>query len=499
MKVLDVSGLENGIKEMEQILKSQKEQAERIEKAITDFNGLANSFSGKGGNAIRAFYDECHLPFIQSFHNFLGYYSEAIETMKKELNEFEPVNSGFISQSYLEHDIDPALNRLKNTVSEMTVEANGYIAEVSDIAYIPRIEDRSFQGMVQSGQKKMDETIEKLNEYDKDNVSALDILEKDAQNLKSYITKIESLFQSGGLSISTFKSGQLEKYEEYNKVTADLIRDIWSDVTNPFGQVNDRLSWADAAFISTHGLSLFGSTIMAKTMEFKYVGGKPNVRQMLKGDFRFSVRASDSWTSRGNYSSYFARKFRNFQASSPTSWIGKFVHRHAATYRTPSDFIKHLAGYPKNMNGIMRGTDLYKSYFNRIESGSKEIIKSVAKAKGFTTTAKRIPIVGTAISYVSNLGELVSQENKDKTLMEKAGRTIFGIGADTFSVAAGAKGGAVVGALIGGPPGAIIGGAVGAVGGAFVGAAAGGKIKDLGEKAFGGLEKGFKSIKKWFK
>lgn len=74
MRVLDVSDLENGVKELKAILKVQKEQINNIKDDMQSFTHSESFYAGEGAKAIRFFYNECHVPFLRFLENFIDNY-----------------------------------------------------------------------------------------------------------------------------------------------------------------------------------------------------------------------------------------------------------------------------------------------------------------------------------------------------------------------------------------------------------------------------------------
>jgi toxin YxiD len=75
IKVLDVHALHNGIDQILEKLESQQIQIKGIESKVNEIVSL-DSFSGKGGKAIRSFYQECHIPFLVFYQQFLINYKQ---------------------------------------------------------------------------------------------------------------------------------------------------------------------------------------------------------------------------------------------------------------------------------------------------------------------------------------------------------------------------------------------------------------------------------------
>ena len=64
MKVLDVNSLQTGIDDTVTEIDSFYSQIGTIQKAIQSLIVLDDALKGETGKAIRAFYDECHRPFL---------------------------------------------------------------------------------------------------------------------------------------------------------------------------------------------------------------------------------------------------------------------------------------------------------------------------------------------------------------------------------------------------------------------------------------------------
>ena len=67
MKTLDAFALINGIDQTLNTLKQQSQQISSIEKQIQQIISLDGALKGEAGQAIRSFYTECHIPFLQFF------------------------------------------------------------------------------------------------------------------------------------------------------------------------------------------------------------------------------------------------------------------------------------------------------------------------------------------------------------------------------------------------------------------------------------------------
>ncbi len=64
MKTLDVQALHNAIDQTLEQLKKQAEEIEKVKESVDALTSLDDALKGKGGEAIRSFYEECHTPFF---------------------------------------------------------------------------------------------------------------------------------------------------------------------------------------------------------------------------------------------------------------------------------------------------------------------------------------------------------------------------------------------------------------------------------------------------
>nr|WP_309098618.1 hypothetical protein [Fredinandcohnia onubensis] len=285
--------------------------------------------------------------------------------------------------------------------------------------------------------------------------------------------------------------------ESSSKDTSSLAHKILSY----FDSVNKGLSAGDVALVGSQLLSVATSSFLMRNLKINYIGGKPTIGQRFRGQYKFTVTAKPSWTSRGGYSSRIARLIHNFSRSTPTNAVTRAMHSFVSSYNGPSALLKHAAGFSKNVNAAMHGTTLMGRFHQRITIGSKEVVQNLAKARGFTAVAKRIPLLSGFISVGANATEFVDPKNANLSTGEKIGRFSAGVGADIAAIAGGAKVGAMIGSF-GGPVGVVVGGAVGGLVGGVLSSKYGNQIKDVGQKIGGAIENAgksvFNSVKSWF-
>ncbi|MBO0587459.1 T7SS effector LXG polymorphic toxin [Sporosarcina sp. E16_8] len=70
---------------------------------------MEEQFKGAGGNAIRSFYQECHLPFLHFFKLFSQQFKQVLHQMEAALHSLEPDSTGYIVEQFLEGELEQGL------------------------------------------------------------------------------------------------------------------------------------------------------------------------------------------------------------------------------------------------------------------------------------------------------------------------------------------------------------------------------------------------------
>ncbi|MDV2886668.1 LXG domain-containing protein [Alkalihalophilus pseudofirmus] len=515
MKVLDVSALDFAIDETKRTLTKQSEQIQQIEQAIKSFTSLQDSFKGSGADAIRSFYEECHQPFLLLFQAVIDEYSSILDQIKGAMYSFEPAPNGFIHQQFLDDDLNQGLEQARNTTMYLTDQANSIMQRVSDILHLPRVSDDDVLMHIDQAKKHVIETSENIMHFDYEQTNSLHTVEESLRIMSQYLTTISNMFAQQGFAISSFISGQLKEDVSYKMVNETLLSKTGQSIEQStqnkeespswvgrvldyFNSANQTIGFSDLAVVGSQFAMSTSTIYLTRKLKVKYLPDKtPSIMQRLRGDYRFSVGAHESWTSKSKHSSKTAKFLLDFSRSQQTNPMAQGLQRFAASYNSPSHMLSHLAGFPKNHTGSIVGSTLQTTFQSRMTTGTKEIVKQVFDAKGLQTVGRRVPIVGTAVSFVGHLSEFTSPNNENKSFGEKLGRSSAGFLADAGAITLGAKTGALIGS-VGGPVGVIVGGAIGGVAGSVISLAAGDKVKNLGERVGSAAESTYKNISKGF-
>lgn len=484
MKTLDSQSLHSGIDELLKKFSSQMDQANELENMIRDFSNLNDSLKGKGGTAIRSFYQDWHIPILSFYYYTLKNYERVLISLKEASIQLESDQTGLIRQSFLDGELTTGLKKANDVTTKLVDDSNSSINSVNDIVTVQNLNDQQFQTHFQRANKRINETIEDLGTFDTNQTKALDTVEQDIQLMNNYISEIQGMFNNGTFNMQGYQVNQLKDHPAYSELKDEVsTRDgmsIGHMLTSPFSYINEKMSFGDNVLAGYQFLSAATTIFFSNKLTVNYFRSKPTLWQKLKGDYKFSVKADPSWTSRGKHSSKIAKWLLDFSRSSPTNPIMNSLQKFVASYTSPSHLLKHVAGFPKN-SSLLTGKELVTGTIDRMKTGTKELVEKAASAKGLTSVAKRVPLVGSAISVISNLGEFSNPANSEKSISEKTGRFAFGLGADLVAIGAGAQIGATIGS-IGGPVGVVVGGAVGGLIGGIASSTFGDQIKDGGEK-----------------
>ncbi|AYC51101.1 transposase [Bacillus licheniformis] len=221
MKTLDVQALHNAIDQTLEQLKQQSDEFAKVKKAVDGITSLDDALKGKGGDAIRAFYEECHTPFLQFYDTFIEEYSSTLKKMKSALNSLEPNHNGFISQSFLEHELENGLNAADRTTKHLVSKTNATIAKVSHIVDLPDLNDSGFHEQNQKALKEISTTLEKLHAFDREQTNALKTAENDLETMQKYIARLEKMYTGPKIEITSYQKGAILKPDEMDTLSGN--------------------------------------------------------------------------------------------------------------------------------------------------------------------------------------------------------------------------------------------------------------------------------------
>ncbi|MFO6497606.1 T7SS effector LXG polymorphic toxin [Bacillus sp. z60-11] len=203
-------------------LKKQSEEMAKVKKGVDGITSLEDALKGKGGDAIRSFYEECHTPFLRFYESFIEEYQSALKKMKNDLESLEPNHNGFISQAFLEHELEQGLNAADRTTKHLVSKANATMAKVNHIVDLPDLNDNDFHEQNRKATKDINQTIEKLHTFDREQTNALKTAENDLETMQKYITWLEKMYTGPKIEITGYQKGSILKPDEDTNIKGPI-------------------------------------------------------------------------------------------------------------------------------------------------------------------------------------------------------------------------------------------------------------------------------------
>ncbi|ATH94560.1 T7SS effector LXG polymorphic toxin [Bacillus glycinifermentans] len=254
MKTLDVHALHHAIDQTLEQLKQQSDEIANLKKSVDGITSLDDALKGKGGDAIRAFYEECHTPFLRFYETFVEEYQSTLKKIKNALNSLEPNHNGFISQAFLEHDLEQGLNAADQTTKHLVSKANAAIAKVSHIVDLPDLNDNDFHEQNRKALKDINQTIEKLHTFDREQTNALKTAENDLETMQQYIKRLEKMYTGPKVEITGYQKGSILKSDEelmFNKQVTGMNGDIDNVEPSPMEIMLKKLAGQEETEVDT--------------------------------------------------------------------------------------------------------------------------------------------------------------------------------------------------------------------------------------------------------
>ncbi len=139
MKLLDVDLFQEGLHRNITMVDRLSSEMKAIHHAMEGLVQMEDQLKGAGGNAIRSFYQECHLPFLHFFQLFSEQFKQVLNQMEAALHSLEPNSSGYILETFLDGELEQGLTLIANLTASLTDEANSIMDQVSDIVGLPHL------------------------------------------------------------------------------------------------------------------------------------------------------------------------------------------------------------------------------------------------------------------------------------------------------------------------------------------------------------------------
>ncbi|WP_439024602.1 ribonuclease YeeF family protein [Bacillus halotolerans] len=233
MKTLDVHALHEGIQHTIEKLDKQKQQLEKLEKSVEHLAGMKDALKGKGGDAIRTFYEECHKPFLLFFGMFIDEYKKVLKQTQHAISSVESDSHGMISEAFLSHDARHGVKHAREVTEQLTDAVNRQTSAIDHIVSLPTVNDSFFRMETEQAERLISDTLNKLFQFDGQQTQALETAKSDFQTMKKYIDQLETMYTGPKIKITGYKSGSILKSQEEEKIN------------QTFGAINPQMKQPD--------------------------------------------------------------------------------------------------------------------------------------------------------------------------------------------------------------------------------------------------------------
>ncbi|MCY8995017.1 ribonuclease YeeF family protein [Bacillus inaquosorum] len=233
MKTLDVHALHEGIQHTIEKLDKQKQQLEKLEKSVEHLAGMKDALKGKGGDAIRTFYEECHKPFLLFFGMFIDEYKKVLKQTQHGISSVESDSHGMIAEAFLSHDARHGVKHAREVTEQLTDAVNRQTSAIDHIVSLPTVNDSFFRMETEQADRLITDTLHKLFQFDGQQTQALETAKSDFQTMKKYIDQLETMYTGPKIEITGYKSGSILKSQEEEKIN------------QTFGAINSQMKQPD--------------------------------------------------------------------------------------------------------------------------------------------------------------------------------------------------------------------------------------------------------------
>lgn len=476
MKTLNVATLETGIPQILDNLKQKKEQMDAMKQSIDTFVSDRSSFTGKAAQSIKSFYQETHLEVIAAFTQWFATYESTLRSLETSIKSLEPSKDGYISESFLETELENGLTRAREIVIDLTNEGNAILSGIQDIVSIQKLDDDAAIQLNQSAKENKTKMVDKLNEFDESEATGLESVKEYMDTIGQKVKVVEGMFSSGTVSIGTYRPGSItlpkQPVEKADTSPSANLKDHPRFVDNKLNEmyrpVEEGMSWNP---LPTMGLSP------------SHWRERP-----LNAATNLAVNAATGYESAKVIEK--ARKGAGVTRTTYQTAQGKWRER--VSVQNPKEL-----GFNKSTYSGTNATNYTKLF--------KFVDANTATKEAFKWSSNKLGYIGIAATMT---GDIVHGIQNDAPAVDIASDVTGDVAIAGASIASSAYTGAIVGGAIGGPLGLGAGAVVGAVAGVvtttilsdfkFLDLDKDGKKESVGDTVKKGTKKLLKKIGSWF-
>ncbi|WYU49949.1 T7SS effector LXG polymorphic toxin [Bacillus sp. FSL K6-0047] len=164
--------------------------------AIQGVVNLGDNLTGQGGEALKNFYANNHVPLLSYWTMACQQVKIATAKMRMYALSFES-RDAVIDESFIEGEVIPQLEKNQRRIQQRQDRINGIIDSVSDIVSLPRLDTGEVQEGIHEAKQHAMNTVEKLYAFDHAQSATVDQLISLMAPISSFIAGLNGAIESG--------------------------------------------------------------------------------------------------------------------------------------------------------------------------------------------------------------------------------------------------------------------------------------------------------------
>ncbi len=172
------------------------ETLSNVHSAIQGVVNLGDNLTGQGGEALKNFYANNHVPLLSYWTMACQQVKIATAKMRMNALSFES-SDAVIDESFIEGEVIPQLEKNQRRIQQHQDRINGVVDSVSDIVSLPKIDTSAIQTGIHEAKQHAMNTVEKLYAFDYAQSAAVDQLISLMAPISSFIDGLNGAIESG--------------------------------------------------------------------------------------------------------------------------------------------------------------------------------------------------------------------------------------------------------------------------------------------------------------
>ncbi len=159
---------------------------------------MDGAFTGEGGEAIILNHAELQLPTIRAFRAHITTTIEKIKKMKAYILEFEPSESGVVTEDFWDTQMTRGLDKVEELTEQSKQKVDEYTTSVSHIMNLGKLDISQVLNRIDSSRKFASEVVDGLYMLDNDGVDLMAVVKASRAELDAIVQKAVEWTNAGG-------------------------------------------------------------------------------------------------------------------------------------------------------------------------------------------------------------------------------------------------------------------------------------------------------------